>query len=163
VCVCISLESMNIFCRLGLYIELFYAICTLNKMLNGSWQALHFNKRHFLVHPVGLIPVAPPSASMFQLKTWYFRENADKNIACSSDQFYTHLSFILKQRELVYVLNTLKRIHSLFFLCAVFQITLLRRPNGRFRFVKVVARLLLLSVQPLNLRSMNLDSISSFM
>jgi len=100
---------------------------------------------------------------MFQLKTWYFREYADKNVACSSDQFYTHLSLILKQRELVYVLNALKRIHSRFFLCAVFQITLLRRPNGRFRFVKVVARLLLLSVQPLNLRSMNLDSISSFM
>jgi len=72
VCVCICLEAMNIFYRLGLDIVLFYVICTLNKIVYESWQALHSKKRSFLVHPVGLFLVAPPSASMFQLKTWYF-------------------------------------------------------------------------------------------
>jgi hypothetical protein len=33
-CVCVYLEAVNIFCRLGLDVELFYVICTLNKTIN---------------------------------------------------------------------------------------------------------------------------------
>jgi hypothetical protein len=76
--------------------------------------------------------------------------------------YITSLSLDFKQRELVYALNTLKRKLSYTISFAVFKIMLLKSSNGRFKFVKVLVRLLLVSIRLPTLRSMNLESISNF-